>query len=46
MNTLNNKNNISSARTSDKKHEIKPTSSRANEKTITEIKKTVTKINL
>ena len=43
MNGLNNKNNISSSRTSDKKSEIKSISSRANEKTGTEIKKTVTK---
>lgn len=39
MTNLNHKNNISSARTSDKKHEMKSTSSRNNEKTSTEIKK-------
>ncbi|MEO7975603.1 MAG: hypothetical protein ABI657_00555 [Flavobacterium sp.] len=43
MNTLNNKNNISSSRTSDKKSETKSISSRSNEKTGTEIKKTVIK---
>jgi hypothetical protein len=43
MKFLNNKNNVSSARTSDKKSEAKPISSRSNEKTSTEIKKTVYK---
>lgn len=39
MTTSNHKNNISSARTSEKKSEVKSTSSRNNEKTIIEIKK-------
>ena len=39
MTTSNHKNNISSARTSEKKSEIKSTSSRNNEKTTIEIKK-------
>jgi len=41
MNNLNNKNIISSARTSDKKSEPKSISSRANEKTSIEIKKPI-----
>jgi hypothetical protein len=45
MTTSNHKNNISSARTSDKKVEVKSTSSRNNEKTTTEIKKTATPKN-
>lgn len=39
MTTSNHKNNISSARTSEKKSEVKSTSSRNNEKTTIEIKK-------
>lgn len=41
MTTSNHKNNISSARTSNKKTEPKSASSRTNEKTTIEIKKTV-----
>jgi hypothetical protein len=41
MTTSNHKNNVSSTRTSDKKSETKSTSSRHNEKTTTEIKKTM-----
>ena len=41
MRTLNNKNNIPSARTSNKKLEPKSISSRANEKSSNEIKKSI-----
>ncbi|WP_255459974.1 MULTISPECIES: hypothetical protein [unclassified Flavobacterium] len=41
MTTSNHKNNISSTRTSEKKSGVKSASSRTNEKTTTEIKKTV-----
>jgi hypothetical protein len=41
MTTSNHKNNVSSARTSDKKSEVKAISSRNNEKTTSETKKTV-----
>jgi hypothetical protein len=45
MNISNQKNNVSSSRTSEKKTELKSTSSRTNEKTITDIKKTATAKN-
>lgn len=45
MNTLNNKNNVSSARTSDKKMISKSISSRANEKNSIEINKTKQNLN-
>lgn len=45
MTTSNHKNNVSSTRTSDKKSETKSTSSRHNEKTTTEIKKTMLRNN-
>lgn|GEM_PF-3598339 len=41
MTTSNHKNNVPSARTSDKKYQMKFTSSRNNQKTTTEIKKLV-----
>ncbi|MFH6947774.1 hypothetical protein ACHRV6_04735 [Flavobacterium sp. FlaQc-51] len=45
MNTLNNKNNVSSARTSDKKAITKSISSRANEKNSIEINKSKQNLN-
>jgi len=40
MNISNQRNNVSSSRTSEKKTETKSTSSRTNEKTVSDIKKT------
>jgi hypothetical protein len=39
MNISNQRNNVSSSRTSEKKTELKSTSSRTNEKTVSDIKK-------
>ncbi|WP_161568404.1 hypothetical protein [Flavobacterium cupreum] len=41
MTTSNHKNNVSSARTSDKKTEVKSTSSRHNDKVTVEVKKSI-----
>lgn len=41
MTTSNHKNNVSSARTSNKKPEVKSTSSRHNEKATVEVKKSI-----
>lgn len=45
MTPVNHKNNVSSARTSDKKSQVKSISSRDNQKTTTEIKKSVSTKN-